>query len=456
MVVHLAVPADDLAAHRLRIEQWGVGHLVHPRDELVEGVGLHEIDALVEEGAHRRRHAGPHPVDHLTHALCGQVGVLLRAREPELLADDLLRQHEPGVVVTGGHDVFERAQCVEAREQRHREPIAHRVQPHRRWPGQDSDAVVRPDRVVVVDALHVVPHPVGVDDARAGRLGDGQHPSVDEVRDARDHALGWVTHSLRPVRAHKVEVGADTARGDDHRLRVQFEVGHLNARTRRGPRHRGRFEDLAPHSVDDPARHRQVVDAVAEREAHQAAVGGRLDPRLERSEQTRAGPPCDVEARNRIAVAVGGVAAALCPADDREPAHPTLVQPGTLLAGREVDVRLGPLPRPDVLVVEAVEAGGSQPVLPRQLERVLDPHPPLLGRVDEEQPAEGPEGLAAEILLRLLVDQNHPAPRVGKFGGRDQARETGPDHDHIGIQRHWYLPWLRSSRTPGIGVVEPA
>ena len=39
-----------------------------------------------------------------------------------------------------------------------------RVDPQRRRPGQDADAVVVPDRVPVAQALGVVPHPVRVDD----------------------------------------------------------------------------------------------------------------------------------------------------------------------------------------------------------------------------------------------------------------------------------------------------
>ena len=97
------------------------------------------------------------------------------------------------------------------------------------------------------------------------------------------------------------------------------------------------------------------------------------------------------------------VAAALGPLHQREEAQALLVQPGPLLAGREVDVGLGPLPRPEVLV--AVEAGRAQPVLPGELVRVVDPQPALLGAVDEEQAAERPERLAAERGLRLLVEQ---------------------------------------------------
>jgi hypothetical protein len=68
--------------------------------------------------------------------------------------------------------------------------------------------------------------------------------------------------------------------------------------------------------------------------------------------------------------------------------------------------------RPVVLL--AIELRAAEPVLTRQLGGVLDPHPPLLGAVDHEQPAEGPECLAAEVLLSLLVDQHDAAAGVGQ------------------------------------------
>ena len=123
-------------------------------------------------------------------------------------------------------------------------------------------------------------------------------------------------------------------------------------------------------------------------------------------------------------------AAALGPADVREEADALLVQPRALLAGGPVDVRLGPAARP--LVLGPVEAGRAEPVLPRELARVPDPQPPLLGAVDEEEAAERPERLAAERLLRLLVDEDHALPGGGELGGRDEAGEARADDDGVG------------------------
>ena len=107
------------------------------------------------------------------------------------------------------------------------------------------------------------------------------------------------------------------------------------------------------------------------------------------------------------------------------------VQPGALLAGREVDVGLRPAARP--LVLGPVEARRAQPVLPRELARVADAHPPLLGAVDEEEPAERPEGLTTERALGLLVDEDDPAARVGELGRGHEAGQSAADDDRVRV-----------------------
>ena len=97
--------------------------------------------------------------------------------------------------------------------------------------------------------------------------------------------------------------------------------------------------------------------------------------------------------------------------------------------GAEADVGLGPAARP--LVLGTVEAGRAEPVLQRQLVGVLDPHAPLLGAVDEHQPAERPERLAAQVGLGLLVEQDHAPAGVGQLRRRHQAREPGADDDDV-------------------------
>src|SRR5690606_4812470 len=88
---------------------------------------------------------------------------------------------------------------------------------------------------------------------------------------------------------------------------------------------------------------------------------------------------------------------------------------------------------PEVLV--AVEARGAGPVLPGELERVLDAHAPLLGRVHEEEPAEGPPGLPAEARLRLLLEDRDALARVDELCGGDEPREPRPDDDRVAFAR---------------------
>jgi hypothetical protein len=55
---------------------------------------------------------------------------------------------------------------------------------------------------------------------------------------------------------------------------------------------------------------------------------------------------------------------------------------------------------------------------------VLDAHEPLLVGVDQEQTAEGPERLSAQVGLGFLVQEQYLAPRGGQFGRRDQTGEA--------------------------------
>lgn len=89
---------------------------------------------------------------------------------------------------------------------RNRQPLAVRIQPQRRRARDDANSVQRPDRVVVGDALGVVPHPVRVDHPRAGLLRDADHPAVDVCRHAAEQLLGHAAHPLRPILAHQLVV----------------------------------------------------------------------------------------------------------------------------------------------------------------------------------------------------------------------------------------------------------
>ena len=155
---------------------------------------------------------------------------------------------------------------------------------------------------------------------------------------------------------------------------------------------------------------------------------------LERRDGAGAGAPDDVEARDRVAGASGEAAAALRPPDDGEEAHALRMQPRALLASGPVHVGLGPGARPAVLV--AVEAGRALPVLPREVARVPDAHAALLGRVHEEQAAERPPRLPAEVLLALLVQDRHAAPGASGLGGGDEPGQPAADDENVGTVGH--------------------
>ena len=213
------------------------------------------------------------------------------------------------------------------------------------------------------------------------------------------------------------------------------------------PRATSLASSTAPRTpVTAPPLTTSSVDPVAEPQLHRAGVHGRPDPARERLDDPGAGAPHDVEAGHRVAGPGGGVAAALGPADDREEADALLLEPGPLLPRRELQVGLGPLPRPVVLV--AVEARGAEPVLAGQFQRVVHPQPALLGRVDEEEPAERPPRLPAEGRRGLLVDQDHPLAGVGQFGRGDQTGQPGSHDDDIGAALRAHGPTLAGRPSP--------
>ena len=215
------------------------------RGQLGHGRGAQEVGADVLEGAHLRCRTRSDPADQQPQVLAGEVGVLLRAGQRELGADGGLIQDEPRVVVPARGDVPQRAERVETGEQRRRESVAAGVQPERGRSRQDPDAVMVPHRRVVDDPLRVVPHPVPVDDSRAGPLGRHQHRSVDVVGHAGDHRRRRVAAGEGPVGPDKVEVATDPAAGDDHSLGREAERADLGAWARCATRSLGGRENRA-------------------------------------------------------------------------------------------------------------------------------------------------------------------------------------------------------------------
>src|SRR5215470_14546037 len=127
---------------------------------------------------------------------------------------------------------------------------------------------------------------------------------------------------------------------------------------------------------------------MAQAQRHETLLFTLAQTNHERLDNAGARAPGHMEAGHRVAVLAGRIAAALGPADDGKPAHASGSQPGALLAGCEADVGCRPLARPMILL--AVEAGRSQPVLQREVVGIANAHAPLFGAVDKEQPAERP------------------------------------------------------------------
>ena len=184
-------------------------------------------------------------------------------------------------------------------------------------------------------------------------------------------------------------------------------------------------------AVDGAVGDRQGVDAMSEAQLDEPVALSLADRGDERLDQAWPGSPRDVEAGDGVALSICEPAAALGPADVGKEANPLLVQPRPLLARGPIDVRLCPAARP--LVLGPVESGRAEPVLPGELARVLDPQAALLGAVDEEEPAERPERLPAEGLLRLLLDEDHALPGGGQLGGRDEPGKARADDDGVGL-----------------------
>ncbi len=245
--------------------------------------------------------------------------------------------------------------------------------------------------------------------------------------------------------ADDLVVGADAAGGDDDGLGGQFERAGAVAV---GGDAAGRVvvgEDRAAYATRRALFDDQLVDLVAVVEREQPVARGLLGVPDERLDHTRAGAPGDVEAGHRVSVAVGAQVAALGPAHGGQERDAVPVQPGPLLAGRELHVGARPAHRPGVLVVHPVELGAALPVAPGQVEGVLDAQAPLLRGVDEEQPAEGPERLPAEVGGVLLVHERDPAAPAGQFVRGDEARESRSDDDDVGIHgdRPFPMRWWR-------------
>src|SRR5512133_2783143 len=171
-IVDLAIAGSDHAFDRRDVEQRFIRECVHSSDQVVEPALDNKISASLHECRDRWRHAAADAPEHLSPTLVRDVGVLLRARQRKLFLDDLASEHEPRVVVSGSTEMRERPERVEAWEEWYRKPIAARVEPDGRWTRKNANPVIAPDRTPVPYSFRVMPHPIAIDHASAGPLGD--------------------------------------------------------------------------------------------------------------------------------------------------------------------------------------------------------------------------------------------------------------------------------------------
>ena len=213
------------------------------------------LNASTGPGAPGRDALGEQP-----HVLAGQVGVLLGARERELLLDDLLGQHEPA---SGRGRSCSRCSSVPRVSKPGNSGTGSRL-PVASSQSDDGPGRIRmpwfgPDRVPVPDALGVVPHPVAVDEARAGRLGDAEHPAVDVGGNAGDHRAraACPSRSGQSLRTRSW-LPPMPPTGDDHGLRRELEVADDLARAGRARvrRSTGREHARPRTPVTAPSRRR--------------------------------------------------------------------------------------------------------------------------------------------------------------------------------------------------------
>ena len=291
--------------------------------------------------------------------------------------------------------------------------------------------MLRPHGRVVLDALNVVPHAVAIDESGSRGLGNLEHPAVDMGRNPGKHRLRGCAQAFWPLFANQVVVAADAAAGDDDSARAVLEIGYEVPIAWCPALGVIRGEDGAADPDHSTAFDDELIRAATESEGDES--GADASPHLanERLEDAGSGAPHDVEAGNRIAVAVGRVSAALRPADHREELDAECAKPLALLCGGKLEVRLRPLLRPVVFI--AVEAGASEPVLAGESRTVLDTHTALLRRIDEKKSAERPPGLATETGLWLLVDDRDMLASIHELRGGDQASDTRTDDDRSAL-----------------------
>ena len=204
----LPVPGTDQPVQVSGVNELSARQVVHLPGQRGGGPGLQEVDAVVQEPLQRRVAARFQPRGQQPDILAGEVRVLLRSGQSELLQGNRPVEDKPGMGMSRGQDVAQGTEGVEAGKQGRgsNRPSHPATGPTAR---QDPDAMPRPDRGMVEDALRVVPHPVAIDEAAAGPAHGRQEVAVDGSGHSTQHRRR--RPATGPLFADRIVVAADPA-----------------------------------------------------------------------------------------------------------------------------------------------------------------------------------------------------------------------------------------------------
>ncbi len=387
------------------------------------------------------RFAEQHPEQEAHRAALAQVRVVLGARDVQLALGDLPVADQPRVLALVLAHALQRRVRVERRHHRRRAVAAPvGVEHHARARRDQLHAVILALRPRMTYRIRVVPHPREVRHVAA----HAPHLLVQgairvRVRAHQQPPRRAAQLGGRPLAAHQLRVAADAPRSDhDGLARPRLVLIHrrsasglARAPALDAPRTAAQTAvTLIPHAAAHhavPLLDDQPTDARPEADLQRRPAGVALDRRPDGLHERLAGTPREVKARHRVAVPE---VPALRPVDHREEAHPERAQPTAHVVASTGHVLLRPASRP---LIPRLELGDPQPVLERQLLAVGDPRAALLRGVHHEHPAERLPGQPTQLLRGAAIQQQHRVPAAQQLQRAHQARETGPDDDHVGL-----------------------
>src|SRR5258708_1208683 len=255
----LAIAGDDDSLQLCRVDQFLASQGIHLLYQFGQRLTHKKVHPVLHKCLNRSRRARKRSTQRFRDTATREIRVLLGPRQGKLTFDDALIEQDPRIVIPGREDVLERPERVKAGEEWNRQTLTTGIQPQRRWPGQNADGMVAPDRREVANAFWVMPHPISVDEVSTAGDDYIQHAPIDMVGDARDQLLRWFAQAFGPVAAHQFMIAADTTRGDNHRLGFESELAHAHPRTRHAALDGARFPKFAADAINYAIGHGEFV-----------------------------------------------------------------------------------------------------------------------------------------------------------------------------------------------------